>query len=110
MGVEEMIWKHFASSFLWKYKNPLTHCRNSKYDAYQYGLRWTPESSGVIKVEIPKLSVGKRGTDWGGDGRRGILQCLPPTDALGRKAWRSERPGSREQNQTQGFIPRPKRY
>ena len=37
----------FASSFLWKDKNPLTHCRNSKYNDNQYGWTWNPKSSDV---------------------------------------------------------------
>ena len=45
---------HFASSFLRKDENPLTHSRISKYDASQQIRTVTSESSDVIKGEIPK--------------------------------------------------------
>ena len=76
----------FASYFPWKDKTPLTHSRNYKYDANQDGRTGTPESSGISKVKIPKLSAGKRGNDSVRDVGRGILQCRPPTYAQGRKS------------------------
>ena len=76
----------FASSFLRKYKNPLTHSRSYKYDAGQKIRNGNPESSDVSTGEIPNILVGERGTDPGRDGGRGILQCQPPTDARVRKA------------------------
>ena len=39
-----------------------------------------------------------------------ILQFWTPMDTQGRNMWRKERPGSHEQNQTQGFSPLPHRY
>ena len=71
----------FASSFLWKYENVLTHRSSSKYDAGQEIRTGTPESSDVITVEVLKLPVGERGTGSGRDGKKGILQFRPPTDS-----------------------------
>ena len=39
-----------ASSFLRKYKNPLTHCRSSRYDADQVVWTGTSESSDFSKL------------------------------------------------------------
>ena len=49
----------FASYFLRKEKH-FTHRRSSNYNAGQDGWTGTPESSGVRKVEVHKLSAGKR--------------------------------------------------
>ena len=84
--VEKMTGNIFASYFLWKDKNHITHRRNSKYDAGQYGRTGTPESSDIIKVKIPKLSAGNRGTNSGRARGRGILQLQPPPGARERKA------------------------
>ena len=53
----------FASSFIRKDENPLTHRRNSKYYANQCGSTWPPESSDVSEGEILKISAGKQETD-----------------------------------------------
>ena len=72
--------KYFASSFLHKYKNPLTHYRSSTYDDNQDGRTGTPEFSEISKGEVPKLSAGKRITDSVRDGGKSILQLRPHTD------------------------------
>ena len=53
----------FALYFIRKDKNPLTHCRRSKYDAGQEIGTGTLESSDVSKGEIPNFPVGERRTD-----------------------------------------------
>ena len=53
----------FALYFLHKKENPLTHSRNSKYDANKCGWTWPPESSDISKGEIPNIPSGERGTD-----------------------------------------------
>ena len=67
----------------WEIKNSLTHRGSSKYDDDQDGRTGTPESSDVIKLEVPKISAGKCRTNLVRDGGGGILQRLPPTNALG---------------------------
>ena len=71
----------FALSVPQKDKNPLTHNRSSKYDAGQEIRTGTPESSDVIIGEVLKTLSGERRTNTGCDGRRGIIQCRPPTDS-----------------------------
>ena len=75
----------FASSFLRKDKNHLTHCSISKYNAGQETRIETPEFSGTSKGKVPKLSAGKRVTNSVCGGKTIILQCRPPTDAGGIK-------------------------
>ena len=57
-SAEDDLRKLFASSFLQKDKNPLTHSRSYKYDACQEIRTATHESSDVSTGEIPKLPVG----------------------------------------------------
>ena len=71
--------KLFALSFLRKYENPLPNRRRSNYDAGQEIRTGTLEYSDFITIEVLKLTVGERRTGSGRDGRRGILQCRPPT-------------------------------
>ena len=89
----------FASYFLWKEKNPLTHCRSSKYDVDQDGRTGTHEYSDVSEVEVPKLLEGKCGTYSGCDRGRSILQRRPPTDARGRNSVTGRKTG-KLQNET----------
>ena len=70
----------FASSFLRKDKNPLTHRKSSKYYAGQEIWTETPESSDVSIGELIKLPAGERRTGLGRDGGRGIHQFRPPMD------------------------------
>ena len=88
-----MLWETFCLVFSSERQNPLTCSRISKYNYGQESRTGNPESSEVIKVEIPKFSVGKRRSDLGRDGKRIILQRRPPPDAWLRKAWRVERLG-----------------
>ena len=74
----------FALSFLWKYENPLTHRRKSKYDADQDGHTGAPESSEYSEGEVHKLSLGESGSDLGRDG--GGFQRRSHTDAWVIKA------------------------
>ena len=74
-GVEKIIWEKICLILFSERQNSLVHCRVSKYDVNQDIWIGTPESSDVRKVEVTKLSAGKRGTDLGHDGGRGILQC-----------------------------------
>ena len=100
----------FASSFLWKYKIPLTNCRISKYDDGQDNLVGTPESSNVSKVKVSKFSAGKRGTNLGRYRGWRILQCLTPSSAQGIKVWLAEQLVLRKLHHTQGFSWRPTMY
>ena len=53
----------FASSFLRKDKNHLTHCSISKYNDGQETRMENPELSGTSKGKVPTLSAGKRVTN-----------------------------------------------
>ena len=75
----------FVLSFLLKDKNPLTHRKNSKYDADQDGRTGPTESSDVSKGEIPKLSVVKRGTDYDCEGGGGHSPTPTTYICLGKK-------------------------
>ena len=71
---EDASGKLFASYFLRKEKNPLTHRRSSKYDVGQEIRTGTTESSDIGEVTIPKFSAGKTGTDLVHDGGGSILR------------------------------------
>ena len=99
----------FASSFILKDENPLSHRRISKYDAGQETRNGTPEPSDFGIGEVLKFPAGERGTGLGRDRRRGIIQCRPPTDSKWRQTWHKERLGRHVQIQTQGFSKQPQR-
>ena len=96
--------------FFGKYENPLPHRRISKYDAGQEIQNGDLESSDVNTGEVLKLPAGDRGTGSGCGGRRGILQCRPPTDSNQRTERRKERLGRCVWIQTEGFSKRPQMY
>ena len=75
----------FVSSFPNKDKNPLTHRKSSNYDENQYVWTGTPEYSDISKVEVPKLSAGKRRTDLGHGGGKGNSIMLTTYGRLGKK-------------------------
>ena len=85
-GVEKMTQETFLPPLFFRYKNPLTHRRSSKYNSGQESRIGTPESSDISKIKVPKFPESKRGDDLGSDGRRSVLQRGPPSGAQGGKA------------------------
>ena len=66
-------------------KIPLTHLRSSKYNAVQEIWIESTEYSDISKVKVSKFSAGKRGTNSGRDGERGIIQLPSHYGAQGKK-------------------------
>ena len=60
--------KRFASHFLRKVKNSLTHCMNYKYNAVQEIRTEPPESRGARGKEIPNFGTRKHRVDLSRDG------------------------------------------
>ena len=99
-SVEDNSGKLFASNFLLKVKNSLTHCRTSKHDAGQEIRPGPPESSDVREQEVPKFATCKNRVYSSRGGGSHIFQRQSPSGDQGRKLGRTENPGWIQQRQT----------